>query len=530
MAFDSQNFGQANSKTFDSRILALADQPWQSLIMSEYLNSLLDVDSKTHAKLFIADYYSVLHDKRFLKSIKDASKFEILDYENLFRSWQEEFIPSLEESQKIIDAWYCLYKPKRTMEQIFQTNQLVYGWERQFYYLPLSQEWKLKIFADTITYCEQLIKSFNPHLVIGIERVNFSFNIIFEMCQSLCIPYLLISQSRIGNRWSYRLDFGLGNDKPLFVLPPSCKASAQHVNPSVESFIEDYRNRSLPAYISNASRLSQIFSSRISQRFFIAFFGDLQNGVISLRPLVKKLLLRIIHRRKHYSFKVKRLEQNLFKLSLWELRQAITLSLRLLGFKLWGKSHLECSSKYLLWCLHSRPEDSTSVLGLGFDEIQLILYTLEKLPEDTFLVIKEHPLMLGLRHLGFYRTLKQHSRVILVDPFADTQSLLRNNLCYGTIGLSGTFLLESIMLEKGAFAFGVPEFGYCLDSNGLSLQEYLNGKRLEKTNRLKHYLSIIFLNSEWSDPAYLCDWSLDEKKVMFSKWQTISKQIFENLA
>ncbi len=527
MTFSPQKFELSNSKNSDTRILALADQPWQTLYMSEYLNYLLSEDQKTKAALFVADYYSILHDKFFLQSIKNSSKFDVLDYENLFRSWQVESFPSIEESKKIIDDWYSLYKPQRTMEQIFQTNQLIHGWERKFYYLPLSKEWKAKIFADTLVYCERLIKSFKPTLVISIERVNFSFNVIFEMCKSLGIPYLLVSQSRIGNRWSYRLDFGLGNDKPFFASSHSYEADVRHAYRSVEDFVEDYRNRNLPAYISNASRLSQIFSSSFLERFFLVFFGDLQNGVISLRPLLKKLLLRIILRRRHYAFKVKRLEQNLLKLSLWELRQAMTLSLRLLGLKLWGKTELKCSSRYLLWCLHSRPEDSTSVLGLGLDEVQFLISTLGKIPSGTFLVVKEHPLMLGLRHPSFYKTLKRDPRVILMDPFADTQSLLRDNLCVGAIGLSGTFLLESILLEKGAFAFGIPEFGYCLDSNGLSLQEYLNGERLEKKIQIKQYLSHIFLNSEWSDPAYLSDWSFEQKKYMFSKWRTISKQILQ---
>lgn len=506
-------------------ILGLADQPWQTEILASFFHYIKSENANIEPKLAVADYFSILHAPEFLSSLKKSVDFDLHDLGSLYKSWQAEFLPSETDSQFIIESWFDRYKPTRTIDQISASNQLIFGWERTKYYLPLKTEWKNRIISDTIVYFEQLLESMTPDLVISIERVNLAFNVVYEMCKSKGIPFLLVTQSRIQNRWTYRLDFGLGSNRPLFYHPYVDAITREQMGAQAEVFLREFEVGKSPLYISNASRLSSLVNGSFIKRIYYAFFGDLQNGVINWKRLIKKIVLRAVLRRRHYAFKVKRLEQNLVKLTLWEIKQALTFSLRLVGFHFWGKTKFEPNSKYLLWCLHARPEDSTSVLGLGLDEVELLLETASKITDGTVLVVKEHPLMFGIRNLGFYKQLRINPKVVLVDPFINTQSLMRNENCLGTIGLSGTFLLEAVLISKGAFAFGVPEFSHCLDSSFLSLENYLQGQRIEKRHIVKNYLSHIFLESHWNDPAYLSEWSLDDKKSIFPRWLRISQDI-----
>ena len=86
--------------------------------------------------------------------------------------------------------------------------------------------------------------------------------------------------------------------------------------------------------------------------------------------------------------------------------------------------------------------------------------------------------MFGLRRGGFYKKLNSHPRIITIDPFVSTFSLIKKSL--GVLGISGTVLLESAILNKPSCAIGHPEFDRFLTHNGLeSVQNFIDTCILE---------------------------------------------------
>ena len=114
--------------------------------------------------------------------------------------------------------------------------------------------------------------------------------------------------------------------------------------------------------------------------------------------------------------------------------------------------------------LHLRPESSILTLGRGLDDEIALEYLVRKLPKEVYLVVKENPMMVGDRRKKFYRWVSRQTSVILVDPLMSSYDLIVNSK--GTIGISGTALLEAAILGKPTHAFGHPEFRDFLTSFG----------------------------------------------------------------
>jgi|GEM_PF-2815487 len=118
--------------------------------------------------------------------------------------------------------------------------------------------------------------------------------------------------------------------------------------------------------------------------------------------------------------------------------------------------------KFLYFPLHYQPE-ATTAPGSGFFSDQHVLVDLitNHLPEDVFLVIKEHPTQLyrknwGIsgRSLGYWKKITRNKKVILVDRGKNSKELIEKSI--GVVTGTGTAGYEAIVQGKTALVFGRP--------------------------------------------------------------------------
>ena len=166
---------------------------------------------------------------------------------------------------------------------------------------------------------------------------------------------------------------------------------------------------------------------------------------------------------------------------------------------------------YFLWALHARPESSVLVLGDGEDEIDKLFEAADQIPSGYFLFVKEHPIMIGRRNRGFYKKIKKHKQIILIDPFVSSSDLIKNSL--GVIGISGTILLEAAFYDKPSCALGKPEFNEFLSENGsdkigIFLNKVISNEYQSPRSKIKPYIA--YLLSESIESNFLLGPKSDE--------------------
>ncbi|MGB8951801.1 MAG: hypothetical protein WCC06_03945 [Candidatus Aminicenantales bacterium] len=103
--------------------------------------------------------------------------------------------------------------------------------------------------------------------------------------------------------------------------------------------------------------------------------------------------------------------------------------------------------------LHVQPEHSVETLAFEFrDQLVLIQNIAAFLPANMQLAVKEHPGMIGLRDLAFYRKLLEIPNVILVSDMINSYDLIRRSRIVLT--LTGSAALEAMYEGVSVILFG----------------------------------------------------------------------------
>jgi hypothetical protein len=437
------------------RYLFLVDQPLQADMAAQIANKILNGSLESVLNLAFTDYYTFFLRRDYLAGFTSAWNGKIFTQEEIYLGWQQNRLEK-EFDKEFLITWEKLYGKNRSLEQLQRTNQLIFGNERDYYQRQMSEDWKTKILYDTILWSSALFSEVKPDVIISIERSTLANNLIFEMAREKKIQFLTIMPTRLGKRWILVDDFGYGMDESnvrSILSNYSDEINKSKASKEIKRLLQDNQ----AAYISIASQISKQFNTKKSK--------PLRTLIRELRLLAGRVYGRLFIQRKERLTQSKRLNENFFKLSIYEFKYLMYNSLRGFGLKFWGKSKPP-KSKYFYWALHYRPEGSVSVLGDGRDEIEELLKVAREIPSDHCLVVKEHPGMFGTRKVDFYHKLRKHSRVILVDPFCSTKELITG--ASGVIGISGTVLLEAAMMDKPSYAIGKPEFIDFIFSNKLT--------------------------------------------------------------
>ncbi len=171
--------------------------------------------------------------------------------------------------------------------------------------------------------------------------------------------------------------------------------------------------------------------------------------------------------------------------------------------------------KYVALFLHYQPERSTIPEGYGFGiQLSAVLALQQCLPEDCYLVVREHPSTYTLnfsrnyRCKEFYETLASLDRVLISPMSADPYQLIDNSIA--TAAITGTVLGEALVRGKPSIAFGSGPM-QAIDSpnfhryqNTPALRNFLaNLDQLGPHDLVKHFEGVCAASFSGADPASL---------------------------
>jgi len=500
----------------EKTIIFFADHPWQTNMAIQIINKIITLKPNHKCILVLADFYSILHDPIYVKSIKEESKFEILDFMDLYSSWQSMAVSHKHERFLNYTEWVEKFSKNRNLIEISYTNQLIYSWERSFSYLPMKDCCKWQFFSDMCHRIKLIFDSYKPDLIVSIERQSLPVNLAQVLAERNLTKWFSIIPSRVNSRYLIIDEFGLGMSKEKFNMIIN-KTYSQNITEQVDNFIDRIIKKKTGSY------LTWSMNTFVQNTDTYAFAHDNKSKIkLFLFWLIKEIKLiysrHILHPKKMVLKPVIFQESN-YKTTILNLRILITRSLHLFG--LYTGFHKSLPSyNYVYWPLHVRPEGSSNVLSLGQDELSLILKFCEFLPPEIKLVIKENPIMFGQRNRSFYKKLRSIENIYLVDPDFNSIELIIN--ASGIAGVSGTVLLEAQLLSKPAIAFGKPEFIEFLEFKGWEdidkFLSYVQDNRSTDNSFVKKYISFIFENSSPDDIAEFGDLSSNGANKMIIRF------------
>jgi hypothetical protein len=500
------------------KVVLIADQPYQTKILGLVGKNLVDFGIQVH--MVFSDYYMFLYAK---DQILDVQRHGIQTHtqEEIFWSWQGRNPGNEMELTKFIKSWESTNCNERSIDQLEKTNNFVFANERDFFGKKITRPWQIRVLHDSLRWVDKIYETVNPDLILSIENCTLVNNLFFTKAQKHGISHIAAMNSRISTRWVIRDDFGFG-------MSARNKSLAERIvldksdSLALEQYIEEFIEREKGAY----QALAHLIVSEAKRRGPIRSLGH------EVIELLKVSISRMVESQRRPKFK--RLEQNFFKLSIWEARGIAVRFLYSIGVShfLDAGSILE-KEKFFLWNLHYRPEGSVLTAIAGRDEIELLEFAASALPEGWSLVVKEHPLMFGYREVGFYSRLKSNGSIKLVSPFVETKLLLRS--AFGAVGVAGTFLLESEILGKPSWAMGHPEFEPFLGGSGQDgvesfFRRVAKGEYSNYASRIKNYLAYIFANSS-KDDSWLGDhFSYIEEQDLLHNINRLTREVTRRLA
>ena len=470
------------------RLLFLIDQPWQLELTTSIITEMGNLEFEFECALALTDYYTFLHHPKLINSINAKYIQQVFTLESEYRRWQSNFLEFADE--EYLRNWEQNFCKSRTLNALEKTNQWVYGDERSRYYLPLSSQCRRLILSDTVKWVDCILDSWNPNVIVSIERSTLPTNLFWARAETEKIDFFTFIPSRVGNRWSLRDDFGYGMSTRL-------EQSIRNKYPKIEltheaaELLAEIVSKKRGSYesVEAAETLSLMKKSVHPIR---SLLGDL---IDELKRVYSRFFFEIPNR----AFPVRRVEQDLLKLSLVRLQRIIVQFLHHLGLYSYGHKTLP-DAPYFFWGLHARPEGSVLALGGGMDEIEQLLEFANSLPCNSIVVVKENIEMFGFRNLGFYRYLRKNQKIWILEATSNTFEAI--SLSKGVIGISGTILLEAKMLKKRVCALGNPEFLPFLDYSKEQIQEFIESPENPKVNdeNFSEFLKYIqFILDESSD-------------------------------
>ena len=497
----------------NQRILALVCEPWQTKSMAKLLCSLEGEHGFETFSLGVMDYYQMVHQLKTFEDLKLPQHTEIKNQNQMYIEWQ-----ALEEdpnliSQEFLDNWEKSNCKSRSLADIAAGNQLVRQWERTQYTLPITPYWESRVLHDTIKWCEDYYREFRPTVVISIERFELANSIFFEICRREGIPMLTFIGSRIDSRWILRTDFGYGmSGKTL----EEVEAATNNLSALKEAkrIVERMSLENSGTYESDSRVLVKRMQKNNREK--------IEQIIIETRKLAGNIYARHFIEPKNYAIRVRRFEEDHFKLTKYLVRRHLIRSVRLFGLLRVGSMQAP-RKPYLLWALHYRPETSGLVLGDGRDEIQELFKVANNLPSGWILAVKENSLMVGERFPGFYRKLRRVKNIELIDANADTNELVKKS--NGVVGISGTVLLEAAALGIPSCALGSPEFNEMLTHTGWDsldgfLKDILSGNSFvsRDQSRVLRYIAYVVSKSSEKDVKYLSDENSPNLEIMMRRF------------
>jgi hypothetical protein len=155
-----------------------------------------------------------------------------------------------------------------------------------------------------------------------------------------------------------------------------------------------------------------------------------------------------------------------FALSIKTMTRPVVYSFRIEKFNFLLKRYFDVMpdlvnlpTKFILYAMQYTPESSINGISPYYvDQFRAIDQLLMSVPNGCWLLVKEHPGMIGQRPAKFYQTLRKRAGVMLVHPGADSHALVAKSSLVATV--TGSIGLECFFLNKPCLMFGRSFFSH----------------------------------------------------------------------
>lgn len=136
------------------------------------------------------------------------------------------------------------------------------------------------------------------------------------------------------------------------------------------------------------------------------------------------------------------------------------------------------NKKFVVYTLHMQPEASVDVVGAYYDnQLQNIKNIWRILPDDWFIVTKEHSNAIGNRSYGFFQRFYSLKNSILLHEKADSHIIIDKAQAIFTV--SGTIAYEASLKGKPAFTFSNIFFNKLENCMKISLETFREVKNID---------------------------------------------------
>ena len=505
---------KVNRRATLGKILVIACEPWEIELGVKTVSKIENYQDKFI--FLIADYYSFVYQSKFIEKIFTLYNIEYLTFEQLYRNWQRKHAIDTQYNDEFLADWESNFATLRNMHELISTNQFITLWENKKFYYDVSDAEQNEVSVSLIKFVQEIIDINSIKKIIALGRRSFLANVAYEYSIAKELKMLTLISTRFEFNWQLREDFGLGTCEKYLDEIKSTEIRDE-TNKIVDDLKHSYKLFRAPSY-EIAEKLEN--ESSKSYLYLLKQIGfD-----------IRRIISRALFDKKSRKFKVKKFGENLYALSLFELLKTFRAWFIMKNHKnVFFKGDLKSNS--FAWFLHARPEDATSILGLGKDEVKEILKISKILPEGCILYVKENAQMLGARPLKFYRSIARLDNVRVLGPTFENSIILKN--VKGVLGLAGTVLLEAKLLEKPAYSLGIPEFIGILDNQNCgSVVDFL---KLAKKNSGKSsnllamkYLQWTLDNDFGSDVEFSSDLNSPKAKLLFNEFSIKIQEFYAN--
>jgi hypothetical protein len=307
----------------------------------------------------------------------------------------------------------------------------------QDYRRRFTNEQLLSILLTGCEQIERLFDDFRPTHVIGFICVTFLDYLVYLFAKARGVLFLNLRPTRIQDKVVFSSTINDPSPEMVMVYQEFLKGGDPLIRNLAVQYIEQARaNHSKYEGVittSDKPAISLKLSKKKKFGEFISHLWCFYSGVRLKDNHVPDPLRSLIFHGIINPYRAKKMKKALAK------RYVTTESLKKI--------------RYIFFPLHTEPEISLLVYGRPFvNQIELLRMLAFSLPVDVFLVVKEHPWMVGKRKLSAYQKLLNIPKILLVDPKIQARNLIEDADAIAVI--TGSIGLEALVMRKPVLTFG----------------------------------------------------------------------------
>jgi len=116
------------------------------------------------------------------------------------------------------------------------------------------------------------------------------------------------------------------------------------------------------------------------------------------------------------------------------------------------KTEILKDKKFVIYTLHKQPEASIDVVGRYYDDQYLNIFNVWRfIPDDWYIVVKEHNNAIGDRGYKFFKKIKKLRNLVLINENENSHQLIEKS--QAIFSVSGSIAYEAALMNKPAFVF-----------------------------------------------------------------------------